>query len=155
MVPVPGSLAMLRQPPTLCMKARTCANPIPVPFSPLVVKNGSSTFSRISWGMPQPWSLTRRLAYVPGAGPTGPQFVATSRSVTIKISPPPGMASRAIKDKIEDGGVERCRIDQTVWDVGIKFEPDADTRSRAISKECPGRADELIEIALLQAYRSC
>ncbi len=57
-VPAPSSLPTSIQPRACSIVPYTVARPIPVPRSPLVLKNGSKIRSRTAGGMPAPVSVT-------------------------------------------------------------------------------------------------
>ncbi len=57
-VPTPCSLRMRAAPPDCCAMPYTWLRPSPVPFTPLVVKNGSNTLATSSGAMPSPLSVT-------------------------------------------------------------------------------------------------
>ena len=89
-VPRPGVLRTSIRPLWLCTRPHTVLRPSPVPSSgPLVVKNGSKMRRCVSASMPIPVSLTE-------STPSSP-----SRDVAIVSVPPAGIASTALKTRLE------------------------------------------------------
>ncbi len=52
-----------------------------------------------------------------------------------------------VHDEIKYCTVEKCGIDQAVWNTGTKLQLDPHIRSRAISQERLERPEEIIQIA--------
>ena len=92
--PPRGRLATEIRPPIRIIRSRAIDRPMPVPSSPLVVKNGSKMRWRIAGGTPLPSSstliTTRRR----------PALLLTWP--TIRIEPPRGIASRALSSRIHE-----------------------------------------------------
>ena len=127
-VPRPTSELMLMWPSDCLTKPNTWLRPRPVPLpTALVVKNGSKTRSMISGGMPVPVSETAIRTYRPAA--TSPRSRASKSSsstfdVSILSSPPFGIASRAL--------IDRLRIAFSSWLMSVRafHNPSAITVSR-------------------------